>query len=216
MINCVESTIAGPVDDRVVHRLEGYLSRRLDRTFKEALPMIHGAIPIRQFFATNEGEQFRVGRILTLLDSNSNLRHFEPSTHTAGRDIRVERSILTLVAEESRSCKYLFAGERLIPFAALYRGESHPDEWSLVEADCDLLCFDYDTDPPQIVVWHARKAEQEYFRYAEREIYLDDDPRAAESERVPYENFTTFVAPSFLEFSKMLRDAPTDRDKKPS
>ena len=114
--------------------------------------------------------------------------------------MRLVRSIRTLVDQEGPSCRYLFDGERLVPFAALYAGECHPDGMSLTQADCDLLCFDNTTCPPAVVLWHAHKAQSEYMACESASV----------DREVNYESFVERVADSFIHFTAMLTTAPPE------
>jgi hypothetical protein len=94
-----------------------------------------------------------------------------------------------------------FGGEKLLPFAALCRGELHPDGMGLTDGHCDLVCFSYisKNQRPPIVVWHADHAQTEYLRW---------DQALNTDERVRYEDFTVSVAPHFDRFAEMLRAEP--------
>lgn len=92
-----------------------------------------------------------------------------PSWKFRERDIRIDWSILTLIDEEGPSCRNLFGGQELLPFAALYRGELHPDAVGLTDGDCDLVCFFYESKKqrPHIVIWRANQAHEEHWRWVE-------------------------------------------------
>ncbi len=200
-IECQTGSLAGPVDQRAIAALEDYRQFTFDSTYIAALPFIHGGIPVRQYLTTPSGKVVRIGRFLPIVDEHSTLTPPEqPSWETPGRDVRIDRSIETLIDQEGTSCQCLFAGERLIPFAALYAGHIHPDGMSLTSGDCDLLCFDHLVTPPAVVLWRADDALTEFLR-------LDDTP-LEEDEPVDYDSFMEPVADCFQTFAELLKDSP--------
>jgi hypothetical protein len=187
------STLCGPADARVIRNLEKFSGHKLDAAYLRHIKKFHGGIPGKQYFDAQNGKTYRVGRFLTLVDEKSKLKPPERLSWEFGdRDIRIDWSMLTLIAQEGPSCRQLF---ELLPFAALYRGKLHPDEMSLTRAHCDLVCFLYESKRrrPRVVVWLADKSFTEYDRW-----------ETAEDE-VRYDKFTVPVAPHFEEFLELLR-----------
>ena len=118
------SSLCGPVDLRVARSLEKYRGNKLDSSYVRHVQKWHGGIPGKQYFDAEDGKTYRVGRFLTLVDDESELAPPpRPSWKFRERDIRIDWSILTLIDEEGPSCRNLFGGEELLPFAALYRGQ---------------------------------------------------------------------------------------------
>jgi hypothetical protein len=207
------SSLCGPVDLRVARFLEKYRGNKLDPSYLRHVQQWHGGIPSKQYFEAEDGKTYRVGRCLTLVDEKTKLKPpTRPSWKFRERDIRIDWSILTLIDEEGPSCRNLFGGEQLLPFAALHRGQLHPDKMGLTDGDCDLACFFYTskTKRPRIVVWHADLAQKEHWRW-------DEALKASgwnKEERVRYEDFTVPVAADFDEFIAKLR--VESRVEKPS
>jgi len=201
-------SLAGPPDKRALDKLT---ARRyaLDRAYLDHVRHHHGGIPGKAYFTTPANEVLRVGRFLTLFDSKSDLPPpHRPSWISAGRDVRLDYSAWTLMDQEGNSCRHLFGGFELLPFAALYHGPHHPDEMDLTDGYVDLLCFFYRDDAtkegkkrPRVVRWDAHLAGEEYWRWDE--AMRDDD-----EEPVRYESFTEPIAANFDRFLSMLRDAP--------
>jgi len=201
MIQCEPKSLAGEIDKKAIQHLEKYRKFKFHPAFLDALPLIHGGIPKRQYFTSPRGNTYRVGRFLTLFDEKSKLPPpFQPDWEFDEYDVRDQRSIFTLIDQEGPSCQLLFSGERVIPFAALYRGQNHPDGMSLTSADCDLVCFDNASPPGSIVVWHARLAGEEYCRLDDDDESLDEAPN--------YDAFLEPVAESFSAFARMLTAVP--------
>ena len=198
------SSLCGPADLRVARFLEEYRGNKLDPSYLRHVQKWHGGIPGKQYFDAEDGKTYRVGRFLTLVDEKSKLQPpIQPSWKFRERDMRIDWSVLTLIDEEGPSCRNLFGGEDLLPFAALYRGQFHPDDMSLTDGDCDLVCFFYTAKKqrPGIVVWHSDQAQKEYWRW-------DEALKASgwsKKERVRYEDFTVSAAPHFDAFLEMLR-----------
>src|SRR4051794_25124898 len=134
------SPLCGPADMRVVRFLEEYRGNKLDPSHLRHVRKWHGGIPGKQYFDAEDGHTYRVGRFRTMLDEASGL---EPpprlSWANPRRDIRVDWSVLTLIDEEGPSCRHLFGGEELLPFAALSWGPHHPDGMNLTDGDVHLL-----------------------------------------------------------------------------
>ena len=155
-----------------------------------------------------------MGRFLTLVDEDSALEPpARPSWEFPERDIRIDWSVLTLIDQEGPSCRNLFAGDDLLPFAALYRGKLHPDGMSLTAGDTDLLCFLYRSKAqrPRVVVWLADRAQQEYDRWEGVMSAAD----GAEEVPVRYEDFTVPVSPDFDSFLARLRAEPGPVTRRP-
>lgn len=209
MLECEPGSLAGPPDEGALARFEKSWEYRFPADFRSALPVIHGGIPQRQFFTTPSGRELRVGRFLPVVDRETKL----PPPFVAswefgdGLDERRARSIRTVLDMEGPSCRTLFDGSRLIPFAALYIGlgpDGHPDQNSLTSCDCDLLCFDRGIDPQPVVLWKPQEAFLEYDRW-ESLIDAEEDEDAWEEILPNYAAFTEPVAMSFTEFALMLR-----------
>ena len=191
------TSFAGPVDNRVVDFLAGY-RHKLDPSYLLHAAQFHGGVPGKQYFDGDDGKTYRIGRFLTLVDRDSELTApFKQSWQFPERDIRIDWSVLTLIDEEGPSCRQLF--HELLPFAALYRGKHHPDDMSLREADCDLVCFRYESKKgrPRVVIWLAHESAAEYHRWEK-----------AGCDQVQYGYFTVAAAADFDKFLQMLRDHP--------
>jgi len=192
------SSFCGPVDVRVAEFLEEYREHKLDPSYLHHLKKYHGGIPGKGYFDAKDGKTYRIGRFLTLVDEESKL---EPpprqSWEFPERDIRIDWSVLTLIGQEGPSCQGLF--DKLLPFAALYRGEHHPDKWSLTRADCNLACFFYKSTKgrPAVVVWLAERSLDEYLRWS-----------AAGCDEVRYNDILVPVAADFDAFLGQLRAKP--------
>jgi hypothetical protein len=193
-IRCAPKSLAGPVDPRVVRWFARH-HQPLDPVFLRNVKKFHGGVPLKQYFDASDGKTYRVGRFLTLVDERTRLRPPMEESFEFDRDIRVDRSMYTLVDEEGPSCRQLF--DALVPFAALYQGRLDPSEMSLLRAHCDLVCFDYSHPRrirPAVVVWLAEESFKEYTRFEE-----DSDSE------VRYQDFTVPVAETFEGFVAMLR-----------
>jgi hypothetical protein len=200
------ASLCGPVDVRVARFLEEYRGNKLDPAYLRHVSEWHGGIPGKQFFDAADGNTYRVGRFLTLVDEESELTPPpRPSWEFPKRDARIDWSILTLIDQEGPSCRNLFGGEKLLPFAALYYGQHHPDGMSLTDGNVDLVGFLYESKRrrPRIVVWLAHPAQKEYRR---REAALAGSKA---NEEVRYEDFTVPVAPHFDAFLELLRGEPS-------
>jgi len=197
------ASLCGRADLRVAAFLERYRGNKLDASYLHHLRRWHGGIPGKQYFNAEDGKVYRVGRFLTLVDKKSQLEPpFRPSWEFPERDVRIDWSVLTLIDQEGPSCRFLFGGERLLPFAALYWGPHHPDGMSLTEGDVNLLGFLYDPDlaRPRVVVCLAYEAAGEYQRWEETL-----DPSSDDEGPVRYEDFTVPVASDFDAFLHLLR-----------
>ncbi len=195
------SSLCGPVDERVAAFIQSYRKHRLDPAYLDHARRYHGGIPGKQYFAA-DGETYRVGRFLTLVDEESELGPPpRPSWANPGRDARIDWSMLALIDEEGATARHLFYGEQLLPFAALYRGPHHPDEIDLSDGHVDLLAFFNEGDRPRVVVWLADRAAAEFRRW-EAELRRD------EGAPVRFADFTVPVAPDFESFLRLLRAEP--------
>src|SRR5262245_12579569 len=200
-------SLAGPPDKRVLDKLSARYV--LDRDYLAHVQQHHGGIPGKAYFTTPGNEVLRVGRFLTLYDSRSAPPPpHRPSWSASGRDARLDYSAWTLINQEGNSCRHLFGGDELLPFAALH-GPHHPDEMDLTDGYVDLLCFFYPDGAtktgrkrPRVVRWDANRASEEYWRWEEA---MGDDDEAP----VRYEDFTEPIAANFDRFLEMLCDAPS-------
>jgi hypothetical protein len=193
-------SLCGPVDMRVVRFLEKYRGHKLDPAYLRHVQKYHGGIPGKQYFDAEDGKTYRVGRFLTLADEKSKLQPPpRPSWEFPKQDSRIDWSVLTVIDQEGPSCRSLFGGAKLLPFAALYRGPHHPDKMSLTECDVNLLGFFYESkrQRPQVVVWLAHEAQREFSRWEK-----------ADCDEVRYADFTIPVAPHFDAFLALLRAEP--------
>lgn len=174
------ASLCGPVDMRVAGFLEEYRGHKLDSAYLRHMQKFHGGIPGKQYFEAEDRKTYRVGRFLTLVDEKSELAPpHRPSWEFREQDSRIGWSILTLIDQEGPSCRNLFRGEQLLPFAALYWGPHHPDGMSLTDGNLNLLGFLYESKQPRVVVWLAQEAQREYFRCEEAgcdEVRYADSP----------------------------------------
>ena len=194
------ASLCGPVDLRVARFLEKYRKKKFDPAYLRHVQKYHGGIPGKQYFDAEDRKTYRVGRFLTLVDEQSKLQPpLRPSWEFPNQDIRIEWSVLTLIDREGPSCRNLFGGEKLLPFAALYWGPNHPDGMSLTDGNVNLLCFLYEPERarPRVVVWLAHEAQDEYFRWKD-----------AGCDEVRYSDFTLAVAQHFDAFLALLRAKP--------
>jgi hypothetical protein len=191
-LKCDPSTLAGPIDQRVVAKLTG-----LDPAFVAHMESCHGGIP--QIGAFDVGsKRGQIGLFLTLLDDESKLLpparpHFDHS-----EDERVINSIWFLVSCDHATSRALFQG--LLPFAALEA------DMCLDRAYVDLLCFDNrkHCNPPPVVLWDANSAlhaslAREDLPFSE----LFDE--AGNMRSVPWDDFLVPVAPDYTAFVEMLQ-----------
>jgi hypothetical protein len=199
-LNYDPSSFCGPADLRVARFLEEYREHKLDAAYLRHVKKYHGGIPGKQYFDAEDGKTHRVGRFLTLVDEKSKLEPpFRPSWQFPKQDIRIDWSVLTLIDQEGPSCRNLFGGEKLLPFAALFFGPNHPDGMGLTDGNVNLLAFLYESKKrrPRVVVWLAHEAQREYFRWEK-----------AGCDEVRYADFTVGVAETFDEFLASLRAKP--------
>jgi hypothetical protein len=202
-LNYDPSSLCGAVDLRVARFLEQYRGHTLDPSYLRHLQQWHGGIPGKQYFDARDGKTYRVGRFLTLVDGESALQPPpRRSWQFPERDIRIDWSVLTLIGQEGPSCRHLFGGDALLPFAGLYRG---PHDMGLTEGNTNLLGILYESNQrPHVVVWLADEAQKEYWRW-EKALQASG---WNEEERVRYEDFTVPVAPQFDAFLELLRTDP--------
>jgi hypothetical protein len=200
------TSLCGPVDLRVVGVLEERHGKKLDPSYVSHVQQHHGGIPVQRYVTDGRGVVRRIGRFLPLIDNRSDIGPpFQRSVDTAARDSRIDWGVLTLIEEDGPCSRRLFGGQVLLPFAALYRGEQHPDGMKLPEGEADLLAFSYapENGRPAVVVWLAREAEAECERWT-------NALRAGKwEETVRYSTFTVPVAATFDEFLECLRAEPT-------
>jgi hypothetical protein len=206
-LNYEPSSFCGPVDMRVARFLEEYRRNTLDPSYLRHIQRYHGGIPGKQYFNADDGNTYRVGRFLTLVDDKSTLEPpTRPSWEFPKRDARIDWSVLTLIDQEGPSCRHLFGGEELLPFAALYWGPHHPDGMSLIDGNVNLLGFLYESKRrrPRVVVWLAHEAQKEYWRWEEALKASGWN----EEGKVQYADFTVPVARNFDAFLDILRAEP--------
>jgi hypothetical protein len=196
------ASLCGPVDERVAEFIQSYRKRRLDPAYLAHARRFHGGIPGRSYFTAADGETYRVGRFLTLVDDESELPPpARPSWSNPGRDSRIDWSMLTLIDEEGATARHLFYGEELLPFAALYCGPHHPDGMGLDDGNVDLMAFFFEGERSSVVVWRSDRAADEYWRW-EEDLEQDEDAP------VRFADFTVPVAPDFESFLRLLRAEP--------
>lgn len=194
-----------PVDGRVMRILQTRHGKVLDASYFAQIQHHHGGVPIRQYVNDAHGTTHRIGRFLLLIDNHSEFETpFQSSSEFPTRDARIDRGILTLIEEDSATAHRLFGGEKLLPFAALYRGSRHPDDLRLGDGEASFLAFLYNGQVrPQVVVWIAADAGREYERWS---FALADGRRW--DEPVRYSAFTVPVAKHFDDFLSCLRSDP--------
>ena len=125
------SSLCGSVDLQDAQFLEKYHRKKLDSSYLRHVQQWHGGIPGKQYFEGEDGKTYRVGRFLILIDEKSKLEPpSRPSWKFRDRDVRIDWSISTLIDEEGPSCRNLFGGEELFPFAALYTVSYIPIAWA--------------------------------------------------------------------------------------
>lgn len=201
-----EGTLAGPVDPKALNYIESRFV--LDPSYRQLIHSFHGGIPVNQYIK-GKGLRYRLGRFLTILDRDSQLSGpFQPHFDQSDIDCRVARSISSAIDDECITSRALFYGQRLLPFAAFYAGEHHPDEMCLDRAYVSLLCFDYGTGDarPPVVVWHAREAADAYCKWEDAGCPTDD--AAPDIPMVDYSSFTERIADNFDELLKLMQSGP--------
>jgi|JI10StandDraft_1071094.scaffolds.fasta_scaffold23194_1 hypothetical protein len=195
-LQCNPDTLAGPIDVRVVAKIQ----RRypLDPAFLDQMATCHGGVPQIATFDV-DFTQWQIGQFLSLLDDESKLTppkrpHFEQSA----MDERVVNGISYLMDYEHSTSRALFTG--LVPFAALDR------DMCLDRANVNLMCFDYRNRPktPTVKMWLAHNANDAYMDWDELPIdqQFDADDNFLS---VPWDTFLTPVADCFDDFIQMLR-----------
>lgn len=199
-----KNSLAGPVDRKALELLQARYS--LDESYLRLIRKFHGGIPEQQYIA-GKGRSYRVGRFLTVLDTHSNLPgQFQPHFDRTDTDCRIVRSILFAIDGECATSRALYYGERLVPFAAFFAGEHHPDQMCLDRGYVSLLCFDYGTGArPAVVVWHAQDAIKEYQKWEVAGCPFKPTKVAD----VDYTKFTEPIAENFDEFMNLMRSKPS-------
>jgi len=198
-----QESLAGPLDPKALETIEK--SHKLDPSYRDLIHKFHGGIPVKQYLKA-KGRRYRVGRFLTILNRKSELpKPFQPHFDQSDIDCRVARSISFAIGVECATSRALFYGQRLLPFAALYAGEHHPDEMCLDRAYVSFLCFDYGTGAarPPVVAWHAHEANDAYLKWETDGCPSDDtDP---EVPLINYSSFTERIANNFDDFLELLQ-----------
>jgi hypothetical protein len=200
------NSFAGPVDSKALSDIEE--RHVLDPGYREFIFACHGGIPVEQYIK-GKGQNYRLGRFLTILDQNSQLTEkFQPHFEYSDIDSRVARSVAFAINSESNTSRALFYGQRLLPFAAFYAGEHHPDDLCLDRAYVSMLCFDYKSQGtrPPVVVWHAHEALKAYFKWEEANCPFEGPD--GNVPKVDYEDFTEHIADNFDEFLKLMQQKP--------
>ncbi|WP_298321207.1 hypothetical protein [uncultured Aquimarina sp.] len=203
-IEIVPESYAGKIDHKVLIWIEEN-KKPLDKSYLAFIEKHHGSIPVNGEFKSKKNNSYRIGRFFTILNESSQLTLPEIQSEFNDRDARIDRSIHTLINEESQTLRSFIDGERLIPFASLYFGSNHPDEMDLSKAYVDLLCFFYSSNKerPEIVVWNGEKAMEESLRMEEVLEYED----LSEEEyytSINYGSFNELVSEDFDSFLDKL------------
>ncbi|WP_166820425.1 SMI1/KNR4 family protein [Thalassoroseus pseudoceratinae] len=193
---CDPSTLAGPIDDRVVAEL----SKRypLDPDFLACMATCHGGQPAIGTVKVN-GQTYRVAEFLTLLDEQSKLEgDFRPHFERTGTDERVVKSIDSVMNTDGNTYVALFSD--IVPFAATETG------MCLDRGYVDLFCFDYRDQPtiPKVVLWESHNAMTAYFEWESLPFdqqFGDDD----EFLNVNWDSFLVSIADSFRDFVNKLQ-----------
>lgn len=198
------SSLCGPIDERVVEFVQTYRKHRFEPAYLEHVRRYHGGVPGKQYFTASDGNTYRVGRFMTFLDEESELTPpIRPSWQQPGRDIRINWSMLTQIDEEGPTARHLFYGEELLPFAALYCGQHHPDEMGLDDGNVDFVAFHFEKEQSSVVVWLADEAGTEFRRWEAALLKKED-----QDEPIRFADFTVMVAPNFTSFLALLRAEP--------
>lgn len=182
-----------PVSPKTIEWLQSI--RELDAAYLAQAGNLHGAVPDKQYFEAANGQTYRVGRFLTLVDDDSELdENPDWRSWEYGEDARIDWSVSMLKDGDAPIPRGL--GESIVPFAALYSGDVHPDRLGTGEyGNVDLLCFLYgiENERPAIVVWEGAKAPMDY----------------TDEEEIEYSDFTIPVAATFDQFMSCLREQPS-------
>lgn len=198
-LQCDPATLAGPVDRRVVERLNN--RHPLDADYLACIENCHGGVP-KVCSLQTAGIRCSIARFLTLVDDESELSEpFQPHFEDSGMDDRVVNSISYLRDYEHATSRALFG---LIPFASTRDGK----KWCLDRASVDLFCFDYRVRhvPPRIALWHADAANEarlEWELLPPEEQFDGDDNYLS----VPWNRFVVPLADSFAAFLHKLEPA---------
>lgn len=197
-----------PPDPRVLKSIETKY-RNLDPRFIDFIATHQGATPAHAYFTDARGATHRIGRFLTLVDAYSTLPPpRSPSFENPERDRRIDLGITTLIQEESATARGLFGGHRLLPFAALFHGDNHPDEMSLPRGHVSLLCL-FTGDKPheqKVLVWFGAEALAEHTAWEQGLDDYDDEDEAMNAIR--YDRFTVDAGSNIGEFVASLRRSP--------
>jgi hypothetical protein len=208
MIECIEGT-ALPICNRSLDSLlygDYWHNRerlRFDSSFVAALPTLHGAKPVRQYFVDGNGTLRRIGWFVTMYNPDSDLpKPVLPDHQYHDSDTRIiDRSLIYQLTGESSIYRPLEdAPIRFYPFAALYENPLVDTEPTTLcwHFGCgnDCVCFDTSTDPISVVVCEFDRALAAF------------DESDNDLENTYDYSFLIPVAPSFAAFAKMLTDAP--------
>ena len=196
---CVLSSVTDQPDQRVIGLFESYRQFLLDPDYKRILPLIHGGVPVRQYFATANGDVRRIGRFLTFLDKHSTLS--DPPRPTRDDCREFDERVWDPGVPYITDCDPDFFLGALFTRHWHHRGIIDPNdcESSLHNFDLpvlDTVCFDRTTKPNSIVVCDTHKAAL---------VADEHDP----NDIVDYSEFTEFVADSFTGFLDVLSESPS-------
>ncbi|QDV67695.1 hypothetical protein Poly24_13970 [Rosistilla carotiformis] len=200
MIDCLDETVQ-PLDVAALNRLltDTGSGLRFDDDFLSAIPRIHGASPVNQYFTDKAGAVRRIGWFVSFYDFDSDLPAPRQVDCMYGdNDTRViDRSLQYLVRWGDMSIYGPFDDKRAFyPFAALYRDpkNDHSAPFSLCwhHGDGnDSLCFDTSTSPCSVVYCNFDNAQDAFCRWE-----YDDEQ---------YDfGHLVHVADSFSDFATML------------
>jgi|GEM_PF-4274944 len=167
-----------------------------DPLYVEALPNIAGRTPLNPYFSDPAQVPRRIGWFVGFLDEQSILPRV-PTSYQAlyrGLDSRiVYRSLPSLIDEEYSIYR---TGDRIIPFAALYSENRHPENLQNYDrTPDDSLCFDISTSPHTVVICDGKLASKSVWDFE-----YEDGPEEE------YDLFITPVASSFADFLMLLHD----------
>lgn len=194
-LDCDSSTLAGPVDPRVVAEISERFPLPVD--FLEHMAAMHGGQPNINLI-TLRGKTFQVAEFLTLVDRKSKLPgDLRPHFEYANMDERIVKSVTSVM-----HCDRNFFLEEFVPFAATLTG------MSLNRGYVSFFCLDYrmSQDKPAVVLWDAHKATDEYFNWDSLPLDQQFGPDDKYM-NVDVESFVYPVAGSYREFVNMLKPA---------
>ncbi|MDB3936486.1 SMI1/KNR4 family protein, partial [Granulosicoccus sp.] len=194
-LHCDPSTMAGPIDYRVLKFLEKKFGK-FESDYIDFLENHHGGI-IENVSVKVDSKQCSIERFLTIVDDETKLEGaFRPHFTDSREDERVLDSIYYLVDGEHSTARALFGV--LLPFATTQV------EMALDRAYVDLFCFDFiSKENPRIVLWLSNEANDvsiDRDRLPIEQQYDKDDKNIG----LPWERFIVPVAKSFEEFMDML------------